>query len=148
MSLRMSVEGIGSQVLDSETRDVKIPDLTAPQALGTAAVYRARTVREAQQIKADPDPTPTALREFSRTDRIVVRVPAYGPAGSSPPVTARLLNRTGAPMNDVQVANGAGDEPQIDLPLSALPPGEYILEIKSGGADSGAKELVGFRVTG
>jgi VWFA-related protein len=148
LSLRVSVEGIGSQVLDSETRDVKVPDLTAPQALGTAAVYRARTVREAQQIKADPDPTPTALREFSRTDRIVVRVPAYAPGGSNPSVTARLLNRTGAPMNDVPVAIGSGGEPQFDLPLSALPPGEYILEIRSGPADSDAKELVGFRVTG
>ena len=35
--------------------EVTVPDLTAPTtALGTPAVFRARTVRELQQLKADP----------------------------------------------------------------------------------------------
>jgi hypothetical protein len=39
-------------------------------------------------------------------------------------------------------------EQQIDLSLAALPPGEYVLEIKAGDQDGDATELVGFRVTG
>jgi VWFA-related protein len=147
IQLRVSVEGTGSQVLDSETRELTVPDLTGARALGTPAVYRARTVRDVQQIKADPAAAPTAAREFSRTDRLVIRVPTYGAAGSAPAVTARLLNRTGAPMSDVPVA-AANGESQIDLPLSGLAPGEYILEIKAGPGDTDPKELVGFRVTG
>ena len=43
IQMRVSVEGTGSEVLDSETRELKVPDLTAPQAIGTPAVFRART---------------------------------------------------------------------------------------------------------
>jgi hypothetical protein len=145
MQLRVSVEGSGSQVLDTDLREVSVPDLTAPDALGTAAVFRARTARELQQIKADPDATPTTAREFSRTDRLLVRVPAYAPSNGSPAVSARLLNRTGAPMSDLPVSASAGGA-QIDLPLAGLAPGEYILEIKPAG-DGDARELVGFRIT-
>src|SRR5437588_2454548 len=103
MQLRVSVEGTGAQVLDSEVREVAVPDLTAPQtSLGTPEVFRARTVREYQQMKADADAVPCAVREFSRTDRIVIRVPAYGPGGTKPTVNAKLLNRAGQPMADLQ----------------------------------------------
>ena len=65
----------------------------------------------------------------------------------APAITARLLNRTGSAMSDVPVASGTGGVPQIDLPLSGLAPGEYILEVKSG-ADDNSRQLIGFRVTG
>ena len=80
-----------SQVLDSEMREIAVPDLTAPQTVArhAAAVSRARTARDIQQIKADPEAVPVAAREFSRTDRLLVRVPAYGPGGAAPTVGAR-----------------------------------------------------------
>ncbi|MBZ5557239.1 MAG: VWA domain-containing protein [Acidobacteriia bacterium] len=150
MQLRVSVEGAGAQVLDSETREITIPDLTSGQAvLGTPEVHRARTAREYQQLKADADAVPLATREFSRTDRLLIRVPAYGPAGTAPALNVHLLNRAGAPMSELQAspAPGAGEQ-QIDLPLAGLAPGEYLVEIKSGDAGDEARELVGFRVTG
>ncbi len=43
VQLRLSVEGSMSQVLDTETREISVPDLTSPQAmLGTPSIYRAR----------------------------------------------------------------------------------------------------------
>src|SRR5262249_6347133 len=134
-----------------ETRDVSVPDLTSAQAaLGTPQVFRARNARELQQLRSDPDAVPVAVREFSRTDRPFIRVPAYGPGETVPTVTARLLNRGGQPMSDLQVApastpNGAA---QIDLALAGLAPGEYVVEIAAAGEGAGAKELVGIRVTG
>ena len=52
-------------------------------------------------------------------------------------------------MADVPVTVAATERRsrQIELPLAALAPGEYLLEIKAAG-DDGAKQLVGFRVTG
>ena len=52
-------------------------------------------------------------------------------------------------MNELQAtpAPKAGEQ-QIDLPLAALAPGEYIVEIKAGDEAGDAQELVGFRVTG
>ena len=51
----MTVEeaGVGG-TLDSEIRDITVPDFTAPQvALSTPRVYRARTAREFQSLAAD-----------------------------------------------------------------------------------------------
>ena len=111
--------------------------------IGTPAVFRARTVRELQQLKADAQATPTTTREFSRSDRVFVRVPVYG---QNPTVTAKLLNRAGDAMSELPVnAATGGSTRDVDLTLSSLPPGEYLVEISTGG---GSKELVGFRVLG
>jgi hypothetical protein len=132
-------------VLDTETREIAVPDLTASEiVLGTPQVLRARTARDYQQIKGDPDPVPVPSREFSRTDRLLVRVPVYGPGNTSPVLSAHLLNRGGQAMSELQVGpSGSPDVQQIDLPLAGLAAGEYLLEMKAGDL----KELVGFRVT-
>ena len=150
LQLRISVEGSASQVLDSETREISVPDLTTPQAmLGTPSVLRARTAREFQQLRTDADAVPLATREFNRIEHLLVRVPTYGPGGTTPTLRVHLLNRAGAAMNELKAepAPRAGEQ-QIDLPLAALPPGEYVLEIKAGDQDGDVAELVGFRVTG
>jgi VWFA-related protein len=153
IQLRVSVEGTASQVLDAEVREVTVPDLTSPQtSLATPAVFRARTARDFQQLKADLDAVPQPGREFSRTDRLLIRVSAYGPGGTVPALSARLLNRTGQPMSDIPVAVPAtpDGQAQVELPLSGLATGEYLIELKAAGAGEGgeAKELVGFRVIG
>ena len=148
LQLRLSVEGASAGVIDSEVREVAVPDLTqTTTSLGTPAVYRARTPRELQQMKADPQAVPATTREFSRTDRIFVRIPVYG--AGAPSLSVHLLNRTGQPMAEVPAApptQPSGDS-TIDVPVAGLAPGEYVLEIKATGEGGEAKELVGFRVT-
>jgi VWFA-related protein len=148
MQLRLSVEGAGSQVLDTEVREITIPDMTGTQTtLGTPEVFRARTVRDYQQLKSEADPMPMAGREFSRTDRLLIRIPVYGPGGTSPALSVHVLNRAGSAMSELtaQPAPKAGSQ-QFDVPLAGMAPGEYVVEIKT--ADGDAKELIGFRVTG
>jgi hypothetical protein len=150
MQLRLSVEGIAAQVLDTEIRDITVPDLTSPQfLLGTPELFRARTVRDFQQLKADADAVPTVGRDFSRTERVLVRVSAYAPGNAPAMLKARLLNRAGQPMMDLPVtpAPASPGPAQIELPMSNLPPGDYIIEITVGADGEGAKELVGIRVT-
>jgi VWFA-related protein len=148
LQLRVSVEGTASQVLDSETREITIPDMTAPTAaLGTPEVFRARTLPELNRLKTDPDAIPTAAREFLRSDRLVVRVPVYGPGGTTPELSVHLLNRAGQAMNQfTPTPSPRPGEQQIDLPVAQLPVGEYVLEIKTAG--DGPTELVGFRIAG
>jgi hypothetical protein len=78
-----------------------VPDLhRGPPS--TPAVLRARTPREFQAITRDPDPVPTALREFRRSDRLLIRFFANVPGGaSSADVATRLLNRVGQKMVDL-----------------------------------------------
>jgi VWFA-related protein len=149
VQLRVSVEGTASQVLDTEMREITVPDLTSPQtSLGSVELFRGRTVREYQQLKADPDAVPLAAREFSRTDRLFVRVPAYGAGGTTPAISAHILNRGGQAMSELTVTPSAkAGVQQIEVPVAGLAPGEYVIEIKAEGDGGEAKELVGFRVT-
>lgn len=144
VELRLSVEGAGGGMLDSEIRRMTVPDLTSPDAaVSTPRVYRTRTAREFQGIAADAAAVPTAGREFSRTERLLIRFDAYGAAAPA----AALLNRAGQKMADLPVAAAvAGGTHQIDLGLGAIATGEYLVEITLKGAAGEAKELVPLRV--
>lgn len=147
--LRLTVEAAdGGGTLDSEIRTIDVPDLTTPQpAITTPRVFRARTARDLQAIVSDANATPTAAREFSRTERILLRFDAYATGSEVPVVTAALLNRAGTKMSDVTVAPaGAGGTHQIDLGLNAIAAGEYLVEIALKGTGGAVSVLVPFRV--
>jgi len=149
LELRLTVQDSGSGgTLDQEIKTIEVPDLTAPQAaISTPRVYRARTVREFQTIAADASATPLASREFSRTERLLIRFDAYAAGGEQLQPTAVLLNRAGSKMSDVPIAPAqAGGTHQINLSLAAIPAGEYLVEIRVQSASGEAKELVPFRV--
>jgi hypothetical protein len=78
-----------------------------------------------------------------------VRFHAYGPTGSEPEVSARLLTRMGQPMRDLPVAllETPASEHAIDLSLASLATGEYIIEVEARGPAGDVKDRVGFRVT-
>ena len=149
LQLRLTMEGEDG-VIDSEDREVVVPDATAPELmLATPRVHVARTVPEFRTIAASPDAVPTAAREFRRTERLLVRVDAYAPGGVAPHVEARLLNRVGEQMLDLAVTAPPDSDGSFspDFPLSSIPPGEYLLEMaaRMDGHDP-VKELVAFRV--
>jgi hypothetical protein len=108
VQLRLAVESATAETLDSEVREIAVPDLTAAEApMPTPAVFRARTIPELQRIKSDPRAVPTAAREFGRSDRVFVRVFTYGSAAAAPAITARLLNRAGQSIGYLTVAPAA-----------------------------------------
>jgi hypothetical protein len=146
--LRLTVEAAGGGTLDSEIRTIDVPDLTAPQpSLSTPRVYRARTARDLQALVADAAAMPTAAREFSRTERLLLRFDAYVVGTEAAMPTAVLLNRAGQKMSDVTVAPAAaGATHQIDLGLNSIAAGEYLVEISLKGPGGDASALVPFRV--
>jgi VWFA-related protein len=147
LELRMVIEGTRGQVIDAVAREMTIPDFTTVQlAFSTPQVFRVRTIPELQALKAKPDAVPTSDREFSRSDRLFIRMQAYAPGGATPAVTARLLNRGGKSMSDLPVQTPAGRGAEIELPLSALAAGEYLIEINAKTESGAAQELIAFRV--
>jgi hypothetical protein len=150
VELRLTVQEAGTGgTLDQEIRTIDVPDLTAPQAaISTPRVYRGRTPRDLQTAAADANAVPVAGREFSRTERLLIRFDVYAAGTDKPEPTAALLNRTGQKMSDVPVAAAqAGGTHQINLGLATVPAGEYLVEITVKGASGEAKELVPLRVT-
>ena len=141
VELRIAVEDAGGGgTLDTEIRDIKVPDLTGPDpALSTPRVFRARTNRDFQMAARDPDAVPVAGREFLRTDRLLIRFDVYG----SEAPTAVVLNRNGQKMSDIPITpTTVGGTHQIDLALGAFPPGQYLIEVGAGSA----KELIPLRI--
>jgi hypothetical protein len=147
MQLRVTVQNASGQVVDSSTNDLTVPDYTKPQvSFGTPRLFRARTPRDVQALKANPAAAPSTDRNFARTERLVVRVDAYAPGTAPPSVTARLLNRAGTPMFDVPVQVSDAGAAEMELLFSALAAGEYLLELNAKAEAGAAQEVVAFRV--
>ncbi len=145
LELRLSVEAAGAGgVIDTELRTLIVPDLTTPDAaLSTPRVFRARTARDFNALAADGLAVPLAGREFSRSERVLIRFDVYGNALPS----AVLLNRAGQKMADLPVvAAVSGGTHQIDVGLGAIAAGEYLIEIAVKGGLGEVRELVPIRV--
>ena len=149
LDVRLTIEGDGTGTLDTEDRDLVVPDLSAPDVLlSTPQVWFARNAREFTALTTGMAPAPTATREFRRTDRLLIRLDAYAPAAAPTSVTAQLLNQQGTKMLDVPVTPpAAGQSYSVDLPLASFAAGQYLLEITA--TSEGHKpvsELVAFRL--
>jgi len=143
----MIVENGRGQVIDSTTQSLTVPDYARTQvSFSTPRLYRARTAREALLVRNNLDASPTATREFSRAERLLVRLDAYAADGGRPEVTAKLLNRSGASMADVPIQAAEGKPFLIDFPLASLAAGEYIIQVNAKTASGAAQELIGFKV--
>jgi VWFA-related protein len=148
IQVKYAIRDSSESTLDTDVRELSIPDLSAPQVgLSTPGIYRARTAPEAQQILKDPNAIPAVAREFRRTERLIIRTQAYGPGTEVPEVSAKLLNRIGTAMQDIPVTlDQQSGQAQIDLPLSGIAPGEYLLDVRASGQGGEAKHLIAFKV--
>lgn len=151
LQLKLTVEGAAGQVLDSDFRDLVLPDYAKAEAqLSVPSIYRARTQRDLNLLATDPNALPTTAREFSRTERLQIRFQAYAPGGGAATPTVRLLNRGGTKMADVTSKPATNRGPadfEADVPLASLPAGDYLLEVAIPGDPAPTRQLVAFRVT-
>ena len=153
MALEMTIQSSSGGRLDTDYRGVSVPNLQVTRpTFATPQVLRTRTARSFAEASANVEAVPVASRSFSRAERLIVRIPVYGPGDTTPEVTATLLNRRGIAMRALQRV--AADLPpgivQFDLPLSSLAPDEYRVELiaaNTTGPRDEAREIVVFRIT-
>jgi VWFA-related protein len=139
-------------VVDTDARDVTVPrPHRDTPTIYPAAVMRTRSAREFREAVQNIRATPAAGRDFRRTDRLLISVPATEASGAPAPVAATLLNRWRQPMRTLLPL----DEPaaprgvaMFDLPLAALAPGEYTVRLTVTHAAGTIAEHVTFRVQG
>lgn len=149
LDLRVVVEGARGEILDTETRTIEVPDYsTAGIAIGTPRLFRARTARDIAMLRADASARPTAAREFSRRERLLLRFEAWGPGGAAPLVKARMLNMRGEPVTDLPAPEpAAGGGYEIDIPLAPYAPNDYLIELSSGEEGDAVRVLTALRIT-
>jgi VWFA-related protein len=147
IELEIAVEDASAEVLDRETRKIIVPSLGLGLSLSTPEVFRGRTLPEWQALAKDANAIPVIERDFRRTDRLLLRVGAQS-AGGTPVLTARMLNREGGEMSTLPVTDaGFGGLSHIDVPLSPLPPGDFLIEVIAKDGAEQTSTLVAFRVT-
>ena len=93
--------------------------------------------------RAGPREIPTADLRFRRTERLIIE----SPASLGADIAARLLGRTGTPLNLPVTATIRDDADgtrwrRVEITLAPLAPGEYIVETTAGGE----RTLAAFRV--
>ena len=149
LRLRMSIEDETEQKIDSDVRDLNVRDLSAPVALGTPAVFRGRTARDFRALASTLDAVPVSSREFSRTERLVIRVPVYAPPDVPLTVSARLQNRKGQTIRTLTTELVAARSflREIDLPLSGFAAGDYRIEITATTPAAATTDVLDLRVT-
>ena len=118
--------------LDSDDASYEVPDFTV------AAAHRSRRrsssaagrPRDRRPFAPVGDAVPTATRQFSRTERLLLRFDAYGPAGTTPDVTLRAAEPDGRRRSRPCRRPRARARPsRSSSGSSPLPPGDYLVEI-------------------
>jgi VWFA-related protein len=148
--LEMTILGLDGKTLDSDYRGIQVPNLRVSRlTFASMQVMRTRSAREFTDAARNPAANPAPSREFSRAERLLLRVPVYTATDTVATVTATLLNRLGTPMRVLNpVASDLSAEiAQFDLPLSSLAPDDYRVELKANAGTEEAKALLLFRVT-
>jgi VWFA-related protein len=147
IELDIAVEDAAAEVIDRETRKIVVPSLGLGLTFSTPQLFRGRTLPEWQKLAVDQTAVPVIEREFRRTDRLLVRVGAQS-SGGTPVISARLLNREGGEMSALQASPaGFGELTHIDVPLAAIPVGEYLIEMTAKDGAEQTSTLVAIRVT-
>jgi VWFA-related protein len=147
----LTVRDQENRVLDTETRIVTVPAPDAPGlSWSSPALFRVRSPMEMRAINRDQDPPPFAGRDFSRTDRLLVRVALYGdPVDAT--VTSRLVSKVGgrqlATLPIAPLAGRTGSY-QIDLPLQSVAPGDYVIAVEASKGAEKVETFVAIRVGG
>lgn len=148
---RVVAENAKGMRLETAETSLVVPDFSTPgPTISTPVVFRGRTARDLQVIKTAATPVPAASRVFSRTERLLVRFDAYGPAGTAPTVTMRILNRNGDSLAALPApaAAAAPTNFQGEVGLGPLQPGDYLIEITATSGSDSTRKLLAIRVTG
>jgi hypothetical protein len=146
--VQMSIQDVAARAMDREVRDLVVEKFRGSVSLGTAEVMRARTMREQRALEADPEAAPVAARQFSRAERLLIRLPVFS-SGEAPVVSAILVSRLGGVMRQLS-PSPMPSRPNVfefDVPLASLAAGAYSVELRASTSAGEARDSVPIRVT-
>jgi VWFA-related protein len=132
-SMKYSARDADASTLDAWSQSLAAPDWsTAPLTISTPRFFLAQSIQELRAIRAAADPPPSALRQFRRSDRVLVAVDCYtSRPGDAPRVQAHVLTRDGKELTELPVPGPEGGSVMFELPVGSLGQGTYILRIRA-----------------
>jgi hypothetical protein len=148
VQLELAIHDSAGEIIYREQRSITVPDLEKTTlALSTPVVSRARNSAEYRSLSSEDAPTAFAGREFSRTDRVILRVLPYGSAASEVEMSAQLVGPRGNTLAELPIQaadHGAGFE--LDLPLSSFATGDFVIAIAARTPSERVEALVPLRI--
>ena len=148
LQMSMAITGAASTVLDTDVRYIDVPRLDAAKPVITGVeLIRPRSLPEFVALRDDAGAPPTAVRDFMRQDRLLVRVRAYAGLNAAQ-VDVRLLNRSGHVLLDLAALPHVDGAAQFDLPLARFTRGEYRLEVRARFEGGQVSQLIPVRLIG
>jgi hypothetical protein len=149
VQLDLTIQDSSGDMIDREQRTITVPDiLKTTLALTTPVLSRARSAAEFRNLSSAAEPIAFAGRDFSRSDRLLVRVAAYGSASADAEVTAQLVGPRGTTLAELPIhSEGEGAGFRLDLPLSSLATGEFIIALAARTPAERVEALVPLRIS-
>jgi hypothetical protein len=151
VQLDLEITTMDGTVIDHAAQDIDVPRTRGNgPVLLQPQLMRARTARDVEALAQTATVTPSPSRAYRRTERLLLRVPAYSPDGAAVTVTASLVNTRGQTIRRLGAlpASPATGAAQFDVPLAFLAPADYGLEIRVDGPGGTARQLLRFELTG
>jgi len=148
LMLTITARDAAGDVVDKETRTIRVPDPAASLWISTPALFRTQNALEYRNLDRSPGARAFPGREFARSDRLLVRFSVEGSAAAAATVSARMLSQWGKDLAELpltrppQPASGY----EIDLPLSSVARGEFLISVTAASGAERARVFVPFRV--
>jgi VWFA-related protein len=132
-TLKYTAKGDDQSTLDTWSQPLAAPDWSAaPFAISSPRFFLARSIAELRAIRASPDPPPTAVRQFRRSDRVLVALDCYTQRPDDKPlVQAHVLTREGKELTELPVPALENGTVTFELPVGSLGQGTYILRLRA-----------------
>jgi VWFA-related protein len=149
VQLDLTIQDSSGEMIDREQRTITVPDVQKTTlALTTPVLSRARSSAEFRNLSSASEPIAFAGRDFTRSDRLIVRVAAYGSASADAEVTAQLVGPRGTTLAELPIhSEGEGAGFRLDLPLSSLATGEFIIAIAARTPAERVEAMVPLRIS-
>jgi VWFA-related protein len=150
LKVTMSAKDSEGQIIDREVRTLDVPDSASSRLwIDSPALFRTQNALEYRNLSRAPDAPPFPGREFVRTDRVILRFSVQGSAASGSTVGARIISQWGKDLSELPVVRRTPDgiHYEIDLPLSSVARGEFLIAITATAGSDTARALVPIRIT-
>ncbi len=146
--LSFELRSLDGTLIDHWTQPQPVPDLSAPAlALSTAEFFRARSFPEFRALQTAKDPVPSAIRQFSHSERVLVAVECYATNAAEPPIVEiSLLTTEGRELTALPSPPLENGRTRFELPVGSLGAGAYVLRIRGRVGSTTTEQLIAIRV--
>jgi hypothetical protein len=135
-----------SEAQPGEVATVLVPGTPSPAlSVAAPALWVVRTPADLKRVHSDTPPAAYQGREFSRSERILMRIVVEGQRAATAAVSIGLIDRRGKRLTDLPFTRTPAGW-LLDLPLQSIARGEYLIGVEAEAAGQRSTAYVPIRI--